>query len=29
MSATVNRLIEEFRRLSDEEKQEMIERLEG
>jgi len=29
MSATVNRLVEEFKRLSDEEKREMIEKLEA
>lgn len=29
MSATVNRLVEEFKRLSDEEKWEMIEKLEA
>ncbi len=29
MSATVDRLVEEFKRLSDEEKREMIEKLEA
>ena len=29
MSATVNRLVEEFKRLSDEEKRDMIEKLEA